>query len=55
MAVWKRFKSDKLGMFCLIVLTFIFLVGIFSRQLAPNDPTAIDVANKYAGFHLSIL
>ena len=50
MEVWKRFKSDKLGMFCLIVLTFIFLVGIFSRQLAPNDPTAIDVANKYAGF-----
>ena len=45
MEVWKRFKSDKLGMFSLIVLTFIFLVGIFSRQLAPNDPTAIDVAN----------
>ena len=50
MAVWKRFKSDKLGMFCLIVLTLIFLVGIFSSKLAPNDPTAINVVNKYAGF-----
>lgn len=50
MSVWKRFKSDKLGMFCLIVLTIVFLVGIFSKSLAPNDPTAINIVNKYAKF-----
>lgn len=50
MAVWKRFKSDKLGMFCLIVLMIIFFVGIFSSKLAPNDPTAINVVNKYGNF-----
>lgn len=50
MSVWKRFKSDKLGMFCLIVLTIAFLVGIFSSKLAPNDPTAINVVNKYGSF-----
>lgn len=42
-ARWKKYKSSKVALFGLVVFLLITLVCIFSRQLFPFDPNAIDL------------
>jgi len=46
--VIRRFRKHKLAVFSLILVTAIFLISIFARQVAPLKPDAIEVANPYA-------
>ena len=52
MGVWKRLKSDRLGMVCFVIIVAVFLVGAFANFLAPHDPTTIDITNKFAKMSL---
>ena len=40
--VWKRFRRHKLALAGIVVLGFMVLVAIFTKQLGPYDPNAID-------------
>ncbi len=42
-ARWKKFSSNKVAVFGLVVFVLISLLCLFSRQLFPFDPNAIDL------------
>lgn len=42
-ARWKKFKSNKVAVFGLVLFLLIALLCVFSRQLFPFDPNAIDL------------
>ena len=44
---WNIFKKNKLGMVCLIVVVLLVLIAIFAPLLAPYDPYAQELANRY--------
>jgi peptide/nickel transport system permease protein len=46
--VIRRFRKHKLAVFSLVLMTAIFLISIFAKQIAPLAPDAIEVANPYA-------
>lgn len=41
----KRFFHHKLGVIGFVVLTLVFLAGIFAPAVSPYDPTQVDVKN----------
>lgn len=43
----KKFKSDKLGLASLAIIILVILAGIFAPIVAPNDPTLINVKDKF--------
>ena len=45
-----RFLHNKTAMFTVLLVLFIGLVGIFAPFIAPNDPYAVDIMNKFAKF-----
>ena len=44
---WNIFKKNKLGMFCLFVVIVLVLIAIFAPLLAPYDPYAQELSNRY--------
>jgi peptide/nickel transport system permease protein len=42
---WKRFRSNRLAMGGLVVLTAFILIAIFAKQIAPYKPDRIDLLN----------
>jgi peptide/nickel transport system permease protein len=46
--VFRRFRRHKLAMVSLFVISIIFLVSIFAKTLAPFEPDAVDVSNRFA-------
>lgn len=44
---WNIFKKNKLGMFCLLVVILLVLIAVFAPLLAPYDPYAQDLPNRY--------
>jgi len=44
----RRFKQSKLAIVALFILALLYLCSIFASFIAPNDPTAVDQAYKYA-------
>jgi peptide/nickel transport system permease protein len=46
--MYRRFKQSKLAIVSLIILGLLYLSALFAPVLAPNDPTAVDQAYKYA-------
>ena len=52
---WNIFKKNKLGMFCLFVVILLVLIAVFAPLLAPYDPYAQELSNRYqapGGAHL---
>ncbi len=52
---WNIFKKNKLGMFCLAVVILLVLIALFAPLLAPYDPYAQELSNRYqapGGAHL---
>lgn len=45
---WKRFRKNKLAMFSLIVILLLAVIAILAPVIAPCDPYAQDVVNKFA-------
>lgn len=45
---WKRFKKNKFAMVCLVVIVLLAFIAIFAPWIAPHDPYAQDVLNKFA-------
>lgn len=48
----KKILKDKVAFVCILIIAAVIIVGIFANQIAPNDPYAQDIANKYAGISL---
>ena len=48
MSVLKRLFSDKIAVFCMVVIAAVVIVAIGAPVLAPHDPAEIDVTNKFA-------
>lgn len=46
--VFRRFRRHKLAMVSLVVISLIFLVSFFAQNLAPFEPDAVDVSNRFA-------
>jgi peptide/nickel transport system permease protein len=46
--MWWRFRKHKLALVSTVVLTLIYLCGIFCEFLAPHDPHRYDVKRVYA-------
>jgi peptide/nickel transport system permease protein len=46
--VFRRFRRHRLAMVALVVISFIFVVSFFARQLAPFEPDAVSIANRFA-------
>ena len=44
---WNIFKKNKLGMFCLVVVILLVLIAVFAPLLAPYDPYAQELSNRY--------
>ncbi|MDO4536470.1 MAG: nickel ABC transporter permease subunit NikC [Clostridium perfringens] len=44
----KKFLKDKVAVTCVLIIAFVVICGIFANQIAPNDPYAQDIVNKYA-------
>ena len=52
---WNIFRKNKLGMFCLVVVILLVLIALFAPLLAPYDPYAQELSNRYqapGGVHL---
>ena len=52
---WNIFRKNKLGMFCLVVVILLVLIALFAPLLAPYDPYAQELSNRYqapGGAHL---
>lgn len=45
---WKRFKKNKLAMISLFAIIILGIIAIFAPWVAPCDPYAQDVVNKFA-------
>ncbi|MBO9578129.1 MAG: ABC transporter, partial [Microbacteriaceae bacterium] len=43
----RRFLSRPLGVAALCVILLMILIGVFAPLLAPYDPAAIDIGNRY--------
>lgn len=52
MKFWNRLKNDKVGIASLTIILLILLAGIFAPIIAPNDPTLINVKDKFMGMSL---
>lgn len=50
--MWKRLFQNKTAVFMISMLVLIGLAGIFAPFVAPNDPYANDILNKFAGYSL---
>jgi peptide/nickel transport system permease protein len=46
--VFRRFRRHRLAVVSAFVMAFIFLVSVFAQQLAPFEPDAVSVANRFA-------
>lgn len=44
----KRFISHKGAFYTILAIAVIALIGIFAPVIAPNDPYAVDILNKFA-------
>jgi peptide/nickel transport system permease protein len=42
---WRRFKQQRLAVFCLFFLIVVAVVAVFAPWLAPADPNKIDLGN----------
>ena len=54
-AAWRRLLRDSMGLFGLVIVTALALSALFANVIAPHDPNAIDIANRFAlpsGNHL---
>ncbi len=47
--MWRRFLKNKMAVIMMGFLAVIALAGVFAPLLAPNDPYANDILNKFAG------
>lgn len=52
MVLWKRLKSDKLAMVCIIILCAILISGILAPVISPNNPIEINVKQKFASMSM---
>jgi nickel transport system permease protein len=48
MSFWKRLKSDRLAVLCMILLLGVVLLGIFAPLIAPHDPLEPNIKFKFA-------
>ena len=44
----KRFLDNKIAFGCTVFILIIALIGIFAPLIAPNDPYANNILNKFA-------
>lgn len=47
MIIWKRLKSDKLAVACIIVLFVILAAGVLAPVITPNSPIETNVTQKF--------
>ncbi|MBM7871366.1 nickel transport system permease protein [Clostridium pascui] len=52
MVVWKRLKSDKLAIVCIIILCVILIAGILAPVVSPNNPIEVNVKQKFAAMSM---
>ncbi|MBE0698270.1 MAG: ABC transporter permease, partial [Anaerolineaceae bacterium] len=48
--VMKRFRKHKLAMISIVVISFIFLLSVFAKQIAPFKPEELKVGNYFMPF-----
>lgn len=48
--VMKRFRKHKLAMISIVVISIIFLISVFARQIAPFKPDELKVGNYFKPF-----
>lgn len=48
MSITKRLLSDKTAVICILIILVIILAGAFASYIAPNDPLATDMSQRYA-------
>ncbi|WP_294390829.1 nickel/cobalt ABC transporter permease [uncultured Clostridium sp.] len=48
----KKILKDKVAVVCILILSIVFIAGIFAPIFAPNDPYTQDIANKFSSFSL---
>ncbi|MEY8354483.1 nickel/cobalt ABC transporter permease [Lachnospiraceae bacterium 54-53] len=48
--MWKRFLKNKMAVIMMSLIGIVALAGIFAPFIAPNDPYANDILNKFAGY-----
>ncbi len=48
--MWRRFLKNKMAVIMIAFLAAIAFAGVFAPILAPNDPYANDILNKFASF-----
>ena len=54
-AAWRRLLRDPMGVFGLVIVTALAASALFAHLIAPHEPNAIDIANRFAlpsGDHL---
>lgn len=47
MIIWRRLKSDKLAMVCIIILLMILAAGILAPVVTPNSPIETNITQKF--------
>ncbi|NMM63422.1 nickel ABC transporter permease subunit NikC [Clostridium sp. P21] len=47
MILWKRLKSDKLAVVCIIILFVILLAGVLAPVITPNSPIETNITQKF--------
>ena len=50
--MWKRLFQNRMAVVMIALLAVVAFLGIFAPIVAPNDPYANDILNKFAGFSL---
>ena len=48
--MWKRLLKHKVAVVTLAIILVITLLGIFAPMIAPHDPYATNITNKFAAF-----
>ncbi len=45
--IMRRFRRHRLAMIALVVITFVFILSIFAKQIAPFSMTRVDVGSRF--------
>lgn len=50
--MWKRLIKNRMAVIMMSLIGVVTLAGIFAPLIAPNDPYANDILNKFSGYSL---
>lgn len=48
----KKIFKDKIAVICILIIATVIILGVFAKQISPNDPYAQSMANRYASVSL---